>query len=77
MSQNKSKSGEKMTSPKISRSTIFAIGVVLVICIAVIAGVILVKLGPVVQNIPVNASGNASETFTSAGALYSKSVDLA
>ena len=77
MSQKKSKAGETASSGKISKNGILAVGIVLVIGIAVIAGIVLMKQGPIVQNAPVNTSGNASETFASAGELYSKSVDLA
>jgi tetratricopeptide (TPR) repeat protein len=62
---------------KISRKTVIAIGIVFVICIAVIAGVVLTKQGPFGTGAPVNTSANTSPSFTSAGALYSKSVDLA
>ena len=62
---------------KISRKTVIAIGIVFVICIAVIAGVVLTKQGPFGAGASVNTSVNTTPSFTSAGALYTKSVDLA
>lgn len=77
MSQKKSNAGETASPGKISKTTILVIGVVIVAIIAIIAGVLLLKQGPLVQNAPVNASENTSQAFASAGELYSKSVDLA
>ncbi|HNX18200.1 MAG TPA: hypothetical protein PKM50_07735 [Methanoregula sp.] len=77
MSQKKSKTGDDVSPGKISKKGILAIGIVLIIGIAIIAGVVLMQQGPIVQNAPANTSGNVSENFTSAGELYSKSVDFA
>ena len=77
MSPKNSKNAEKKPAPRIPRSYLLAIGVVLVLCIAVVAGMVLIKQGPWAPAAPVNTSANASASFTSAGALYSKSVDLA
>jgi tetratricopeptide (TPR) repeat protein len=78
MSQTSSKNRKKQPENKrIPRKTVIVIGVVLAICIAVIAGVVLTKQGPFGTGASVNTSANTSPSFTSAGALYSKSVDLA
>ncbi|MEN6443372.1 MAG: tetratricopeptide repeat protein [Methanoregula sp.] len=62
--------------PGISRNSVLAIGVIAVIVIIVIA---VFASMPTSKNAGVsgNASVNASDPFTIAGALYSKSVDLA
>ncbi|MFA6362206.1 tetratricopeptide repeat protein [Methanoregula sp.] len=73
MSPKNSKNAEKKPATRIPRTYLFAIGVVLVICIAVVAGLVLTKQGPWVPVVPANTSAS----FTSAGSLYSKSVDLA
>ena len=62
---------------KVSRKTVIVIGIACVICIGAIAGVILTTQGPLGTGVPVNTSANTSPSFTSAGALYTKSVDLA
>jgi len=74
------KSYSKKTEPKktgIPHKYILAIGIIFVICIAVIIGVILTKQGPFGAGAPVNISANTTSTLTSTGALYTKSVDLA
>jgi tetratricopeptide (TPR) repeat protein len=58
----------------LSRNACIAIGIVIVVAIAAVAGMVILKQGPWT---PAVATANASETFTSAGALYSQSVDLA
>jgi tetratricopeptide (TPR) repeat protein len=77
MSPKNNKNTEKKPAPMIPRTYLLVIGVVLVICIAVVAGMVLIKQGPWTPAAPVNTSANTSSSFTSAGALYSKSVDLA
>ncbi len=78
MSQTSSKNRKNQPEKKkVPRKTVIVIGVVLAICIAVIAGIVLTKQGPFGTGAPVNTSANTSPSFTSAGALYSKSVDLA
>ncbi|MGA9086810.1 MAG: hypothetical protein ACLQMU_04095 [Methanoregula sp.] len=75
MSQNKTK-GRKIGPEKkrVSRKTVIAIGVVIVVCIvAAAAGLVLMKQGPL-SPAPVR---NTSNSFTSAGAYYCMSVDLA
>jgi len=64
----------------IPRTYILATGVVLVICIAVLAGLVLTKQGPWAPPLAASTTGtpaNTASAFESAGALYSKSVDLA
>ena len=59
---------------RVSRKTVIAIGVVIVVCIvAAAAGLVLMKQGPL-SPAPVR---NTSNSFTSAGAYYCMSVDLA
>ncbi|MFA7693898.1 MAG: hypothetical protein WCX63_00040 [Methanoregula sp.] len=77
MSQKNSKSAEKKPVTRIPKKYLRIIGVILVICIAVIAGIVLIQQGPLVPSASVNTPTNDSASFTSAGALYSKSVDLA
>ena len=77
MSHKKSKQVEEKPQKRIPKNIILAIGVVLVICIAVIAGLVLTKQGPWGPEVTVNTSANVTTPFESAGALYSKSVDLA
>jgi len=75
MSQINEKSRKNQPKKKrVSRKTVIAIGVVIVFCIvAAAAGLVLMKQGPL-SPAPVR---NASNSFTSAGAYYCMSVDLA
>ncbi|MFY9982115.1 MAG: hypothetical protein WAK75_06055 [Methanoregula sp.] len=77
MSRKKNAQSEEKIKRRIPRAYILAIGIVLVICIAIIAGLVLTKQGPWGPEATVNTSANETSPFTSAGALYSKSVDLA
>jgi tetratricopeptide (TPR) repeat protein len=77
MSPKNSKIAETKPATGIPRTYLLTIGVVLVICIAVVAGMVLIKQGPWVPAVPVNTSVNTSTSITSAGELYSQSVDLA
>lgn len=74
MSQNKPKSRKNQPEKKrISRKTVAAIGVVIVVCIVAAAGLLLMR-----QGTPSPApSGNATNSFATAGAFYCTSVDLA
>lgn len=74
MSKNKTKS--RKTEPekkRISRKTVIAIGIVLVVCIIATACVFLLKLGPLSPA----PTGTATTPFETAGAYYCTSVDLA
>ena len=62
---------------RIPKKYIFAIGIILIICIAVIAGLVVTKQGPWTPAAPAIQTENATSSFEAAGALYSKSVDLA
>ncbi|MFZ1128654.1 hypothetical protein [Methanoregula sp.] len=75
MSQISEKSRKNQPKKKrVSRKTVIAIGVVIVVCIvAAAAGLVLMKQGPL-SPAPVR---NTSNSFTSAGAYYCMSVDLA
>jgi|SRR5208283_189751 len=74
MSKNKTKSRKiEPEKKRISRKTVIAIGIVLVVCIIAAAGVILLKMGPLSPA----PSGTATNSFTTAGAYYCTSVDLA
>ena len=76
MSQISKTKGRKIRPEKkrVSRKTVIAIGVVIVVCIvAAAAGLVLMKQGPL-SPAPVR---NTSNSFTSAGAYYCMSVDLA
>src|SRR5208337_4334053 len=74
MSKNKTKSRKiEPEKKRISRKTVIAIGIVLVVCIIAAAGVILLKMGPISPA----PSGTATNSFTTAGAYYCTSVDLA
>ena len=77
MSRKKNAQSEEKIKRRIPRAYILAIGIVLVICIAIIAGLVLTKQGPWGPEATVNTSANETSPFTSAGALSSKSVDLA
>jgi tetratricopeptide (TPR) repeat protein len=78
MSQNSSKSRKNVPEKKrVSRKTVIAIGIVLVVCILAAAAIFLLTQGPLIPGASVNTSANASSSFTSASDLYSKSVDLA
>jgi tetratricopeptide (TPR) repeat protein len=78
MSQTSGKNRKSQPEKKkISRKIVIAIGIVFVICIAVIVGVVLTTQGPFGAGATVNKSANTAPSFTSAGALYTKSVDLA
>ncbi|HVP96713.1 hypothetical protein [Methanoregula sp.] len=65
------------TRPAIPRKYVLVTGVVLAICIAVIAGLVLTHQGPWAPGTAATTTTNATATFQSAGLLYSKSVDLA
>ena len=75
MSQTRAKSRKNQPEKKrVSRKTVIVIGVVLVVCIvASAAGVVLMRQGPL-SPAPV---WNAKNSFTTAGAYYCTSVDLA
>jgi tetratricopeptide (TPR) repeat protein len=67
------------TAPKkhgISRTSIYAIGILIVLVIAIIVGTVVMNQ-PAPAVIPQGPIKNASDPFTTAGALYSQSVDLA
>jgi len=68
---------EGKTRGTIPRKYILAIGVVLAIFIAVIAGLVLTRQGPWAPEAGISGPANASASFETAGTLYSKSVDLA
>jgi tetratricopeptide (TPR) repeat protein len=73
MSQNSDKSRKNQPKKKkVSRKTVIAIGVVIVVCIVAAAGLILIRQGPLSP-----APGDSANSFTSAGAYYCMSVDLA
>jgi tetratricopeptide (TPR) repeat protein len=74
MSQNKTKSRKNQPEKKrISRKTVVAIGVVIVVCIVAAAGLLLMRQG----TLSPAPSGNATNSFATAGAFYCTSVDLA
>ncbi|MGA2698150.1 MAG: hypothetical protein ABSE74_00710 [Methanoregula sp.] len=74
MSQTSGKSRKNQPEKKkVSRKTVIAIGIVLVICIVIVAGVVILRQGPLA---PATAA-NAKDPFTTAGAYYCTSVDLA
>ncbi|ABS56193.1 Tetratricopeptide TPR_2 repeat protein [Methanoregula boonei 6A8] len=76
MSSKKKTSSEEKPSTRIPRKYVIALGVIIVICIAIVAGLVLTKQGPwadATANIPVTDEAS----FMSAGALYCQSVDLA
>ncbi|MGD0534464.1 MAG: hypothetical protein ABR999_03345 [Methanoregula sp.] len=74
MNQKSSKSRKNVPEKKkVSRKTVVVIGIVLVICIVIAAGVVLLRQGPLA---PATAA-NAKDPFTTAGAYYCTSVDLA
>src|SRR5208337_3666521 len=74
MSQTSSKNRKNQPEKKkVSRKTVIAIGIVLVICIIAAACVFLLRLGPLSPG----TSGNATTPFSTAGAYYCMSVDLA
>jgi tetratricopeptide (TPR) repeat protein len=74
MSKNKTKSRKiEPEKKKISRKTVIAIGIVIVICIIAAACVVLLKIGPLSPA----PAGTATDSFTTAAAYYCTSVDLA
>ena len=76
MSQNKDSQSDERPGTKLQRKYILAIGVILIICIAVIAILMFAGPGPragTAANTPVTTQAR----FMAAGALYTKSVDLA
>lgn len=75
MSKNKGdRQDTRQKQALLSRNTCIAIGIVIVVAIAAVAGMVILKQGPWT---PAVAAANASENFTSAGELYNESVDLA
>jgi tetratricopeptide (TPR) repeat protein len=76
MSGKKSSGTEKKIPAKIPKKYILALGVVIVICIAIIAGLMLAKQGPWAEEAEYLPANQESD-FMSAGALYCQSVDLA
>ena len=77
MSKNKAASRDPGTkTPGLSRTGYLAIGIIVVLVLAVIAGLFIFKQGPWAPAkgaVAANSSGN----FSAAGALYNDSVDLA
>jgi tetratricopeptide (TPR) repeat protein len=74
MSKNKSKSRKNLPEKKrISRKTVIAIGIVLVVCIVAATCVFLLKAGPFASA----PAGTDKNSFSIAGAYYCSSVDLA
>ncbi|MGA2104027.1 tetratricopeptide repeat protein [Methanoregula sp.] len=72
MSGKKSKPGKAKSSKRIPKSYILAVGIVVIICIVIVAGFVIIKQGATAANTSANTT-----PFNQAGALYSKSVDLA
>ena len=74
-----SRKKESMTEPKkngIPRNYIYAIGILVVIVIVIIASQTILKQPSAGANLPLPTT-TPSDPFANAGALYSKSVDLA
>ena len=76
MSGRKNSRTEKKAPGRIQKKYIFVLGAILVLCIAVIAGLMLAKQGPWAAA-PAYTPANQESNFMSAGALYCTSVDLA
>ena len=69
MSGKKNKPGKVKPTKRISKKYILAAGIVVIICVVVVAGFVITKQG--------SLAANNTTPFNQAGALYSKSVDLA
>jgi tetratricopeptide (TPR) repeat protein len=76
MSGKKSSGTEKKIPARIPKKYILVLGVVIVICIAIIAGLMIAKQGPWAGE-AAYLPANQESDFMSAGALYCQSVDLA
>ncbi len=65
MSGKKSKPGKAKSSKRIPKSYILAVGIVVIICIVIVAGFVIIKQGATAANTSANTT-----PFNQAGALY-------